>query len=120
MAANRFYPRFAYVNDISNAQEAVIGFTDDHDFIVGENVSLRVRKEFGMFQINNKNGKVLSATDTTITVDIDTTTWDPFDYSALNTEGSSPPVCVPTSSGVINSNGVRTVVIDDAFDNRRT
>ena len=116
----RFFPRFSYVNDITNATQAVATFTEDHDFQVGEIVSFRVTKPFGMFQIDKKKGKVLAVTNDTITVDIDSSTWDAFDYSLINTEGTTPPVCIPCCSGVIPGSIPRTVILEDAFDNRRT
>lgn len=119
MATNVIYPQLAYINNITNAIQAVVTFTDDHDFTVGENVAFRCREPFGMFQINNKLGKVLSVTSDTITVDIDTTTWDTFDYSALDTQGSTPPVCVPSSSGIVPGVRVPYVNFIDAFDNRK-
>lgn len=98
--------------------QAVATFTEDHDFTVGENVSFRVQKQFGMSEMNNKVGKVLYKTDDTITVDIDTTTWTPFDYSSLNEAGTNPPVCVPSSSGVVPFIENPYVNIEDAFDDR--
>lgn len=119
MVTNVFYPQIAYINAITNAQKAVISFTDDHDFTIGEIVGFRVRPPFGMFQINNINGKVLSLTSTSITVDVDTTTWDAFDYSQLNTAGSTPPTCVPCCSGKIPNSNPVTINQADTFDNRR-
>ena len=55
----------------------------------------------------------------TITVDIDTTTWTPFDYSLINTSGTSPPLCIPVGSGSVDNGGVQEVIFEDAFDNRR-
>ena len=119
MATNRFFPRLSYINAITNAQEAVATFTEDHDFLVGEIVSFNVTPDFGMHQINQKKGKVIAITSDTITTDIDSTTWDIFDYSALDQPRTTPPTCVPCCSGVIPGQFVPTVIIDDAFDNRR-
>jgi hypothetical protein len=116
--ANVIYPSKAYINAITNALQAVVTFTASHDFTVGEKVSFRVRKPFGMFQINNVIGLVLSKTSDTITVDVDSSDWDVFDYSALNTAGSSPPVCIPVSSGIIPLTDPPQINIVDAFDNR--
>lgn len=120
MVTNRIYPQKAYINAITNAQEATATFTEDHDYIVGEIVGFRVTKDFGMVEINNLNGKILSTTSDTITVDIDTTTWTPFDYSLINTSGTTPPLCIPVASGSVDNNGVEEVIFEDAFDNRRT
>lgn len=119
MATNVFYPAFAYINAITNAQNAVVTFTAAHDFTLGEIVGFRVRPQFGMSEINNKRGKVIATNSTQITVDIDTSTWTTFDYSALNTAGTTPPVCVPSSSTVVPGSNPPETNMQDLFDNRR-
>jgi len=120
MTTNKPYPQLAYINAITNAQQAVVTFTDDHDFTLGEFVSFRVSPSFGMFQINQQKGRVLATSDTTITVDIDTTTWDAFDYSLLDSAGTTPPICVPVGSGIIPSTNPIQINQVDAFDMRRS
>lgn len=119
MSSNQFYPRLAYINAVTNAQQAVVTFTADHDFTLGEIVSFRCSSQFGMVQINNLKGKVVAKTDDTITVDIDTTNWDAFDYSVLNNAGTTPPVCVPCCSGVVPGSNPSATNLLDTFDNRR-
>ena len=119
MAINEFYPRFSYISAITNAIQALVTFTEAHDFTPGEIVSFRVGKAFGMSEINNKRGKALIIDTLTIIVDIDTTTWTPFSLSNLNDPGTSPPVCVPSSSSVIPFEENPSMNIQDAFDNRR-
>ena len=119
MSANVFYPSYAYISAITNATQATVTFTADHDFTAGEIISFRVGKQFGMYQINNKRAKVLTTTDDTVTVDIDTSTWGTFSLSNLNDPGTSPPVCVPSASSVIPFQENPSVNIEDAFDNRR-
>lgn len=120
MTTYRIYPRYSQIESITNSLNAVVTFTDDHDFTDGEIVSFRVTKDFGMYEINNRSGRVLSSTDDTITVDIDTSTWTPFTIALLNDPGTTPPVCVPSSSGLIpNQNELAQTNIRDAFDNRR-
>ena len=116
------YPRFAYIEEITNALNALVTFTVPHDFTVGEIVSFRVGPLFGMSEINNKRAKVLAInTDdlNNITVDIDTSTWTPFSLANLDDPGTSPPICIPCASGVITQLYTPTVNIEDAFDNRR-
>lgn len=119
MVSNQIYPQKAFINAITNVQNAVVTFTADHDFTVGEIVSFRVTKDFGMFQMNNKNALVLSTTSDTITVDVDSTSWDAFDYSQLDAAGTSPPVCVPCCSGIVPSSNPARINLQDAFDNRK-
>lgn len=120
MVTNVIYPQKAFINDITNAQNAVVTFTEAHDFTLGEIVSFRVGKAFGMDEINNHNGRVLAFDSTTITVDIDTSFWSSFDYSVLDDPGTTPPVCVPVGSGKIPSTNPQKINQQDAFDNRRS
>jgi hypothetical protein len=113
-----FYPRLAYISDVTNAVQATITFTEDHTFTVGEILSFRVTKDFGMVELNNLRGKVLSLTDDMVTVDVNTLTWTPFDYSSLDEPGTTPPTCVPSSSGVIPGSPLPQTNIYDSFDHR--
>lgn len=119
MSSNSFYPEYRQIDAITNAVQAVVTFTEDHEFTVGEQVSFRVGRAFGMKEINNVKGKVLLISSDTITVDIDTSTWTPFTTALLNTAGTSPPICVPSASSVIPFEENPSVNIQDAFDNRR-
>ena len=119
MATNDFYPQKAFINAITNAQQAVVTFTANHDFTTGQIISFRVTPDFGMHQINFKRGTVLETTSDTVTVNIDTLDWDAFDYSALNGAGTTPPVAVPCCSTVVPASNPPEVNMLDAFDNRR-
>lgn len=120
MAHNTFYPRYAEISDITNDVNALVTFTEDHDFTPGEIVSFRVGKAFGMNEINNKRAKVLLTTNDTILIDLNTSFWTPFSLANLNEPGTSPPICIPSSSGVIPNEENPTYNSKDAFDNRRT
>ncbi len=113
-----YYPQYQFISGITNAQQAVVTFTTAHMFTPGEIVGMRVTKPYGMFEINLQDALVLSITSQTITIDVDTTNYTPFIYpvSGLNT----PPVCVPSASGVIPGSIPATVNLLDAFDNRPT
>ncbi len=118
MTTNRFFPRFRYINAITNEQYALVTFTESHDFLVNEIVSFRVSKPYGMYEINERKAKVLEIGDFTIRVYLDTTNFTPFIYpvSGQNT----PPVCVPVGSGINLSNPFYVfTILDDAFDNVR-
>lgn len=113
--SSEYYPRFSYISGITNAVNAVITFTDDHDFTEGEIVSFRVSRPYGMSEINNRQGKVQSFTSDTITVDIDTSTWTPYTYPVSG--NNTPPVCVPSASGVVPGYTPK-MNLEDSFDNR--
>jgi len=120
MVTNVIYPQKAFINDITNAQNAVVTFTEAHDFTLGELVSFRVTPSFGMKEINNLRSRVLSLDSTSITVGINTTNWTAFDYSLLDSAGTTPPVCVPCCSGKVPGTNPTKINQQDAFDNRRS
>jgi len=120
MPVNVIYPQKAFINAITNAQEAVVTFTEAHDFTLGEIVSFRVTRNFGMFQIDRRRGTVMALTSDTITVNIDSSDWDVFDFSLIDTAGTTPPVCVPCCSTIVPGSDPPEINIDDSFDNRRS
>lgn len=120
MVTNVIFPQKAFINALTNAQQAVATFTVDHDFTLGEIVSFRVTRSFGMFQINRRRGTVVALTSDTITVTIDSSDWDAFDFSALDDPGTTPPMCVPCCSTRIPGSEPPQIAINDAFDNRRS
>ena len=120
MSSNVFYPTYSFISAITNDTQATITFDESHDFTSGEVVSFRVGQAFGMSEINNKRARVLVKSTYSIVVEIDTTTWTPFTLANLNQPGTTPPVCVPSSSSVIPFQENPSVNIQDAFDNRRS
>lgn len=128
---NRDYPHWAYIANISQAAQAVVNFTVKNDFTPGEIVSFRVSSAFGMDEINNKQARVLSVTNSatvsSIVIDLDTSGYTAFAFptSAVAAAGVSPAVVVPSSSGVVPFNGSATIPqqppgtnLLDSFDNR--
>ncbi len=113
---NIFVPRIAYITNISNAQYAVVTFTEDHTFIDNEYISLRVSRPYGMVEINNERGKVLTHDNSTVTIDINSSGYTPFSIPADLTR-TTPPCAVPSSSGVNHNVYVPTMILEDAFDN---
>jgi len=119
VANNVFYPRYSQISDITNDVQATITFTEEHDFTPGEVVSFRVGPQFGMNEINTKKSRVLIVTEDSITVNINSQFWTPFTLANLNEPGTSPPICVPSTSSVIPFQENPSVNIEDSFDNRR-
>lgn len=119
MPNNNFYPSLAFISNITNAQYATVTFTANHEFTPGQIVSFRVEQQFGMYEINKVTARVLTITPDSITVPVDTTTWNAFTLANLNQPGTTPPCCVPSASGVIPFEDVTPrVTLFDAFDNR--
>lgn len=132
------YPRLRQVLYVTQASQGKVYFASQHNFTAGEFVDFSVPSAFGMIQLNSLTGKssgparVLSvtnsSTESSITLDLDTSGFTAFDYpaSASIALGGSPPVCVPAGSGIVPLNGSATVPqsppgtnLQDAFDNRR-
>lgn len=130
---NRFYPHWMYIANISQAAQGVVSFTTKNDFTAGEIVSFRVPSQFGMSEINNKQVRVLSVTNSatvsSITIDLDTSGYTAFTFptSAVAAAGVSPAVVLPSSSGVVPDPLNTALVLQppgtnllDSFDNRNT
>ncbi len=128
---SRMYPRWTYIANVTRASQAVVYFTGKNDYTPGEIVSFRVTSDFGMDELNNKRARVLSVTNSatvsSITLDLDTSGYTAFAFptSANAADGSTPAVCVPSSSGVVPDAGSATVPqeppgtnLRDSADNR--
>ena len=124
-----FIPYLSYITGITNANPAVVTFSEEHRFTIGELIALRVSKQYGMVEANNKVAKVIANDTLTVTLDLDTMQFTPFVYPIsldLQRE-TTPPHAVPAGSGVIpqnvafsgvyNSQPFGTTLID-LFDNR--
>jgi hypothetical protein len=111
------FPSMVLIQDISQAQFALITFTEDHKFLVNEIIGLRVSKPYGMVEINNKQAKVLAITSNTVTVDVDSSNFTAFSVP-VSLIGTTPPCAVPSSSGVDLISSLPHTILEDAFDNR--
>lgn len=110
------YPSLSFIVGITQGVQTTAMFSAPHEFTSGENVGFRVTAAYGMPEINNKVGTVLNITTYTITVNIDSSGWNPFVIPG-STLGTTPPTCVPSSSGVIPYSNPGTMNLQDAFDN---
>lgn len=84
-------PQFLFVTDISQAVQAVVTCSVDPSlyYVVGMKVHFSVPYSFGMYQMNQLTGKILSVDSVNyqFTVDIDSSAFNPFDFPA---SASSP------------------------------
>lgn len=113
---SQFYPKLAYIQDISREKEAVVTFTANCDFIDNEIISLRVSRAYGMVEMNNLQVKVLSHTSDSVTIDVDSTNFTPFSIP-VDLTGTTPPCAVPSASGVDLASPLPRTILEDAFDN---
>lgn len=90
------------ISSITRANPAVVVTTTDHQYIDGMIMRINVPKGFGMQQVNQLQGEITRLSDTTFSIDIDTTDMDPFlsliDAGITNGSGAV--------SGTINTNVV--------------
>ena len=108
-----FIPNLQYITNITQAAPAVVTFSADHNFTVGEWISFRIPPPNGMIQLNNQKARIISLTPTTVTIAVDSLHFYPFIYVQ---DPQIPCVAVPAGSGI--PPGTAMVTLEDAFDNR--
>lgn len=100
MTTGRFVPSLAFITNITNEQNAVVSFEDEHDFQDGEYISFRSSPPYGMFEVNNLRARILSHTSNQVTTDLDTSNFNEFEFPPIGTV-VIPAVAVPAGSGII-------------------
>jgi len=110
---SEFIPNLQYILNITQAAPAVVTFTGNHNFVVGEWISFRIPPPNGMVQLNNQKALIISTTPTTVTIAVDSLQFYPFIYVQ---DPQVPCVAVPVGSGI--PPGTATVTLEDAFDNQ--
>lgn len=86
MSANTYLPPTLVIpgalliTNITNDVQCVVTFTDSdlNTYIVGQCVFFQVPPTYGIFQIDNLTGKILSINNNNFTIDINTTQFDAF------------------------------------------
>jgi hypothetical protein len=73
-----FQPAMRIISAITNAANAAVTTTFDHDYESGLIVRLVVPEPCGMQQINHQKGTITVTGATTFTIDIDSTLYDTF------------------------------------------
>ena len=111
-----YVPYLSNIIGITNSAEAVVTFSSPHSFTNGEIISLRVSKNYGMYEVNNKQARVLSHNSLTVTLELDTLGLNTFVYPPTGTL-VYPAVAVPAGSGIIPGQYTPTINLEDAFDN---
>lgn len=108
-----FIPNLKYIQNITQSIQALVTFTEDHDYTLGEWISFRVPPPNGMIQLNNQKALIVALTSDTVTIDVDSLQFYPFIFT---TNQQIPCVAVPAGSGI--PPGTATVTLEDAFDNQ--
>ncbi len=110
-----FIPNLQYISDITQAMQAVVTFTENHNFTLWEWISFRIPASNGMIQLNNQKGLIIALTTTTVTIDVNTLGFFPF---ISNSNPQIPCIAVPAGSGIEPIFAATT--LEDAFDNEPT
>lgn len=94
-------PPFLLIASITNSFPAIVTVTTENNYVVGQLVHFSVPSSYGMFQINELTGEVVSVDGTNLVfgVNIDTNLFDVF---------STPPTYA-TQPATIASAGSRNI-----------
>ncbi len=104
----QFYqPRFWFISTITRGRTTIVTTTANQDFVVAQLVRFIIPPSFGIRQLNEQQGYVLSIiSPTQVEVDIDSTAMDNFTSSSATTQPQIIPIG-DVGNGQINSNGRR-------------
>lgn len=91
-------PTFLVIGNISNSRAATVTVTTPNSYIVGQLVYFSVPFTYGMYQINSLTGQIIAvdSTNLLLTVNIDSTKFDPFITPAFRAE--QPATLSPAGS----------------------
>lgn len=91
-----YIPELCYITNITRAASAVVTFSFDHDFVVGQQVQFNLPDGWGMVEMNDLKGYVTAVSAGSITVNIDSSGFTAFAFptSANAALGITYPHCV--------------------------
>jgi len=87
------------IESITQAFPMVVTTTTDHHYQAGIRVSFQIPSQFGMVQLNGVESQVISVTNNTLTVNLDSSNFSVFAYPSPLPEAYTPPVVIPDASG---------------------
>lgn len=87
------------IASISNSFPMIVTTIQDHHYSAGIRVRFQIPNQFGMVQLNEVESQVLSITNNTLTVNVDSSNFTPFAYPSPIPEAYTPPVVIPDASG---------------------
>lgn len=102
----QFYqPRVWFISTITRGRTTVVTTTTDQDFVIAQLIRFIIPPTFGIRQLNEQQGYVLSiVSPTQVEVDIDSRFMDAFTSSSATTQPQIVPIG-DVGNGQINSNG---------------
>lgn len=90
-----FQPVVRTITAITNAPQASVTTSIPHQYLTGLIVRLIVPEIFSMYQVSGMFGEIVVTSDTTFTIAINTTTFDPFIVPDPLPQGYTCPQAIP-------------------------
>jgi len=90
-----FQPAMRIIDDITQAEQAVVTTSFDHDYETGMIVRIYVPHNYGMFQIDGQDAPITVLTSDTFSIEIDTTDYDSFLAPSTPPYLHKTSLCVP-------------------------
>jgi hypothetical protein len=87
------------IASITQGFPAVVTTTVDHEYVSGMDVTFQISPQFGMTQLNGLDIQVLSVTNNSLSINIDTSNFTPFAYPSPLPNAYTLPSVIPNSSG---------------------
>ena len=87
------------IASITQSNPCVLTTTYNHHYVAGMRVRFNIPGMFGMVQLNDVEVQVLSITNNTLTVNVDSSNFAPFAYPSPLPQAYTPPVVIPDASG---------------------
>jgi hypothetical protein len=124
-----FYPRVRTITKISQAAQAIVTLSVDHQFTVGQSVRFIIPAvnavEFGMTQLNGVEATIVAidqadadGVTNTITIDVDTTGFTAFAFPVTAAGAFTPAQVVPVGENTAEALSTGNDILGDSTENR--
>ena len=87
------------ISSITNSNPCVVTTQFHHEYPAGVNVRFLIPTMFGMQEMNGVNVQVISVTNNTLTLNLDSTNFGVFAYPSPLASAYTPPSLIPNASG---------------------
>jgi len=87
------------ISSVTQAFPAVVTTSEDHGYPAGVIVTFLIPTMFGMVELNGVNVQVISVTNNTLTLNLDTRNFQSFAYPSPLPNAYTNPSVIPSASG---------------------
>lgn len=120
-----FYPRVRYITNISQASQAIVTLSVDHNFTVGQVVRFIIptvtASTYGMTELNGVQATIVNidqpdanSITNTITIDVDTSGFTAFAFPLTTAPGFTPAQVVPIGENTAEALALGQDILADA------